>query len=64
MDKRKIPKIMETNHYHTNPKTRKKNNFDPGNQRPIALTSCDCKTMGWMGSKRLIWYLESNSLTT
>ena len=35
---------------------------DPKNYRPIALTSCICKTMERMANSRLVWYLESNDL--
>ena len=34
------------------------------NYRPIALTSCLCKTMKCMVNKRLIWFLQSNKLFT
>ena len=35
---------------------------DPTNYRPIALTSCLCKTMERMVNDRLIWVLESKKL--
>ena len=35
---------------------------EPTNYRPIALTSCLCKTLERMINKRLLWYLESNDL--
>ena len=35
---------------------------DPGNFRPIALTSCICKTVERMVNERLIHYLEKNNL--
>ena len=37
-----------------------KDHRDPGNYRPIALTSCICKTFERMVNDRLMWYLESN----
>ena len=34
---------------------------EPNNYRPIALTSCLCKTLGRMINKRLTCFLESNN---
>ena len=39
-----------------------KDHAEPSNYRPIALTSCLCKTLERMINKRLVWYLESNDL--
>ena len=41
-----------------------KDHAEPTNYRPIALTSCLCKILERMISKRLVWYLESNNLIT
>ena len=39
-----------------------KDKTEATNYRPIALTSCICKTMERMINDRLVWFLESNSL--
>ena len=39
-----------------------KDHTEPTNYRPIALTSCVCKTLERMINIRLVWYLESNNL--
>jgi hypothetical protein len=36
----------------------------PNNYRPIALTSCLCKTFKRMVNNRLTWYLESDNILT
>ncbi|KAG1680025.1 RNA-directed DNA polymerase from mobile element jockey [Nymphon striatum] len=41
-----------------------KDHTDPSNYRPIALTSCICKTMERMINFRLTYYLESNNILT
>ena len=40
-----------------------KNNLYASNYRPIALTSCLCKTMERMVNRRLVWFIESNLFT-
>ena len=39
-----------------------KDKTEATNYRPIALTSCICKTMERMINDRLVWFLESNNL--
>ena len=41
-----------------------KDHTDPNNYRPIALTSCVCKTMERLINDRLVWVLEDQNLLT
>jgi hypothetical protein len=41
-----------------------KDSTDPNNYRPIALTSCVCKTMERMINERLVWFLEEAAISS
>ena len=41
-----------------------KDSTNANNYRPIALTSCICKTMERMINNRLVWFLESSAIIT
>ena len=41
-----------------------KDHSSPNNYRPIALTSCLCKTFEGMINNKLTWYLETNNVLT
>ena len=41
-----------------------KDNTNPNNYRPIALTSCIGKALERMINERLVWYLETNNIIT
>ena len=57
-----IPKSQNSTNSNTQPQPN--NTSDPLNFRPIALTSCICKTMERIINKRLVWFLETENLIT
>ena len=57
----KIPESLELATLIPIPKPGK-DHAEPTNYRPIALTSCICKTLERMINTRLVWYLEFNDL--
>ena len=57
----KFPESWELSTIIPDPKPGK-DHTEPTNYRPIALTSCLCKTLERMINNRLLWYLESNNL--
>lgn len=58
-----VPSIWKTASVVPIPKPGK-DHTDPSNYRPIALTSCVCKTMERMVNDRLVWFLEKHNLLT
>ena len=61
---KKIPGIWKTGNIPKSWKEATVDHTDPTYYRPIALTSCICKTMERMINDRLTWLLEANNIIT